>query len=149
METLHQAILESAFPEEEIKDFWRLMFQAEFEPGGPGFPLQVALKAQESDCPQGWSVGYQHPKLRGGEGVKCSGLQRAVRTDISAIWVTPWIGSLKPRWRGISPASTGLTPYVRDLRKPSLLTSLKHHTPCQSYISEWGRDILPSVRECR
>lgn len=67
--SLQQALLESAFPEEEIKDFWRLMSQAEFGPGGPSFPLQVAPKAQETDCPQYRSVGYQHPRLWGG-GVK-------------------------------------------------------------------------------
>lgn len=35
----HQATLESAFPEEEMKDFWRLMFQV-----GPAFHCRLPSK---------------------------------------------------------------------------------------------------------
>lgn len=54
--SLNQTFLESAFPEEEIKGFWRLTSQADLDQVSPQSP---------GDCPLCRSVGYQHPRLWG------------------------------------------------------------------------------------
>lgn len=62
-------------------------------------------------------------------------------------WVAPWTGSLRPSWGDISPTSIAFTVSVRDLRKPSPLTSLRLHMPYRGFHFGEGKGPLAISQE--